>query len=56
MATAGQMIVGGTRVTFCLILNWHDRDGSEATVVPAYKQAVADVLSQIRQQVLKTKG
>ena len=52
MATAGQMIVDGTRVTFCLSLNWHDRDGSEATVVSAYKQAVTDVLSQIRQQVL----
>ncbi len=56
MATAGQMIVGGTRVTFCLNLNWHDRDGSEATVVPAYKRAVADVLSQIRLQVLKAGG
>ena len=46
------MIVDGTRVTFCLSLNWHDRDGSEATVVSAYKQSVTDVLNQIRQQVL----
>jgi beta-lactamase class A len=56
MATAGQMIVGPTPVTFCLNLNWHERDGSEATVVPAYKQAVADLLRQIRRQLLKAKG
>ena len=53
MATAGQMIVGATPITFCLILNWHERDGSEATVVSAYKQAVTDVLSQVRRQLLK---
>ncbi len=53
MATAGQMIVAATPITFCLILNWHERDGSEATVVSAYKQAVADVLSQVRRQLLK---
>ncbi len=55
MATAGQMIVGDTRVTFCLNLNWRDSDGGEAMGVSAYKQAVADILSQIRQQVLNTK-
>ena len=56
MATAGQMIVGAAPVTFCLILNWHDREGGEAAVVPAYKRAVADALSQIRQQLLKARG
>jgi beta-lactamase class A len=53
LATAGQMVVGGTRVTFCLNLNWNDRDGKEAVVTAAYKQEVAEVLSQIRTQVLK---
>jgi beta-lactamase class A len=53
LATAGQMIVDGTRVTFCLNLNWTDRDGKEAVVTAAYKQEVADVLRQIRAQMLK---
>ena len=53
MAIAGQMIVGTAPVTFCLSLNWHERDGSEATVVAAYKQAVTDVLSQVRRELLK---
>jgi beta-lactamase class A len=53
LATAGQMIVDGTRVTFCLNLNWTDRDGKEAVVTAAYKQEVAELLRQIRTQVLK---
>jgi len=34
-------------------INWCDRDGSEATVVPAFKQAVSGVLGQTHQQLLK---
>jgi beta-lactamase class A len=52
MAIAGQMIIGKTPVTFCLNLNWHDREGSEAAVVPAYKSAVAGVLARIKQHIL----
>jgi hypothetical protein len=53
LATADQVVVNGTRVTFCLNLNWTDRDGKETVVTDAYKQEVADVLRQIRTQVLK---
>lgn len=56
MATAGQMIVGNTPVTFCLNLNWRDSEGSEATLVPAYKHAVVDVLSRIKQHILEAPG
>jgi beta-lactamase class A len=56
MATAGQMIVGNTPVTFCLNLNWRDSEGSEATLVPAYKHAVVDVLSRIKRHILEAPG
>jgi beta-lactamase class A len=54
MAIAGQMIVGKTPVTFCLNLNWRASDGSEASLVPAYKNAVADVLGRVKQTILES--
>ena len=53
VAVAGQMIVAATPVTFCLNLNWTERDGSEATVMGAYKQAVAEVLGRVQRELLK---
>lgn len=54
MATAGQMIVRGTPVTFCLTLNWRDSD-SAARVVEAYKTAAIDVLARVNANVLQGK-
>src|SRR5262249_35399063 len=54
IAVAGQMIVGTTPVTFCLNLNWNEREGNEANVVNAYKQAVADILGDIHRRIRKT--
>ncbi len=53
MAAAGQMIVRGMPVTFCLNLNWRDRDGDAATITGAYKTAAADVLARVRAHLLK---
>lgn len=41
-------------MTFCLNLNWTEHDGTEATVAAAYKQTVADILRQIRQELVKS--
>jgi beta-lactamase class A len=56
MAIAGQMIVGKTPVTFCLNLNWRDSDGSEAAVVPAYKNAVAELLGRVKKNIVESSG
>jgi beta-lactamase class A len=53
LAVAGQMIVGTTPATFCLTLNWTDRDGSEAKQTDAYRQAVADALGRARREILR---
>jgi beta-lactamase class A len=53
MATAGQMIVRETPVTFCLNLNWRDSDGSAPAVTAAYKAALANVLARIRASLLR---
>ena len=56
MATAGQMIVRGTPVTFCLNLNWRDSEnGDTGAVIEAYKTAVADVLARVHASVLQGK-
>lgn len=54
LAVAGQMIVGATPVTFCLTLNWTDRDGSEAKVTQAYQQAAAEVLGLVQREAQKS--
>ena len=53
MASAGQMIVRGTTVTFALTLNWNDSDGDQAKTVAAYKDAVADVLAKVNRRLLE---
>ena len=53
MAAAGQMIVRGTPVTFCLNLNWRDSDGDAAKITAAYKAAAVDVLARINAELLK---
>jgi len=53
LAVAGQMIVGAAPVTFCLTLNWTDRDGGEAKVTDTYKQAAAEVLGRVQREVQK---
>jgi len=53
MASAGQMIVRGTPVTFALTLNWNDSDGDQAKTVAAYKGAVADVLAKVNRRLLE---
>lgn len=56
MATAGQMIVRGTLVTFCLTLNWRDADNADTgAVIEAYKSATADVLARVHGNVLQGK-
>jgi beta-lactamase class A len=56
IATAGQMIVCGTPVTFCLNLNWRDSDGADpAQVVEAYKSAATDVLARVQASLLQGK-
>jgi beta-lactamase class A len=52
MATAGQMMVGGSPVTFCLNLNWSDSEGEPASVIQAYTRAVAEVLARARASML----
>jgi beta-lactamase class A len=56
MATAGQMIVGETPVTFCLTLNWSDSDGDKDTVAGAYKNAVADIMRKIHKRLLEARA
>jgi beta-lactamase class A len=56
MATAGQMIVRGTPITFSLTLNWRDSDSADAArVVEAYKGAAIDVLARVNANVLQGK-
>jgi beta-lactamase class A len=56
MAAAGQMIVRGTPVTFCLTLNWRDSDSPDtAGVVEAYKTAAAGVLARVHGNLLQEK-
>jgi len=55
MASAGQMIVRGTPVTFALTLNWQDSDGDPAKTVAAYKDAVADVLAKVNRSLLEAR-
>ncbi len=47
MATAGQMIVDNTPVTFALLLNWRESEASEAAGTKAYIEAVAGVLARV---------
>lgn len=56
MAVAGQMIVREIPATFCLILNWRDRDGDQAVIGAAYKKAVADILGRVRSRLIKDTG
>jgi len=56
MATAGQMIVGATPVTFCLTLNWTGSDGDAPAVIEAYKVAVATILTQVRAGVARRRA
>lgn len=53
MASAGQMIVRGTPVTFALTLNWRDSDGDQAKTAAAYKDAVAGVLATVNRRLLE---
>jgi beta-lactamase class A len=54
IAVAGQMIVRGTPVTFCLNLNWRDSDGADAArVVGAYKTAATEVLARVHASLLQ---
>ena len=56
MATAGQMIVRGMPVTFCLTLNWRDGDNADTgAVVEAYKAATTDVLARVHANALQEK-
>jgi beta-lactamase class A len=56
MAAAGQMIVRGTPVTFCLTLNWRESDSPDtAGVVEAYKTAAAGVLARVHGNLLQEK-
>jgi len=53
MASAGQMIVRGTPVTFALTLNWRDSDGDQEKATAAYIGAVADVLAKVNRRLLE---
>jgi beta-lactamase class A len=56
MAAAGQMIVRGTPITFCLTLNWRDGDSPDtAGVVEAYKIAASGVLARVHGNLLQEK-
>ncbi len=56
MASAGQMIVRERPVTFSMTVNWTDKDGSQEKIVAAYIKSVAEAMTRIRDELLKTQS
>lgn len=53
IAACGQMLVGAAAVTFASMANWHEKDGSEASVSSRWKATTLEATSRIKNALLQ---